>query len=191
MNGRRVRDTNKLFLVKLVGVHLRKIGDISYCLNLRICILNNNFLTKIDSLATCRQLIKLDLHSNQVIFFISCNWLCLIHIHTFVFKLIVFWIPVYNTNTIYGFWLPFFLRCSPALWMCPGAGKTWTSLVCSPWWLTITSQLIKMSPEKKKVTKSQQIVFLEILKWMKRCLKSQFYLNHNHLPINNLNKFKL
>jgi hypothetical protein len=73
MNGRRVRDTNKLFLVKLVGVHLRKIGDISYCLNLRICILNNNFLTKIDSLATCRQLIKLDLHSNQVIFFISCN----------------------------------------------------------------------------------------------------------------------
>ncbi|CAC5373033.1 Leucine-rich repeat and IQ domain-containing protein 3 [Mytilus coruscus] len=66
LNGRRVKDTNKIYLVKLVGVHMRKIGDISYCINLRICILHNNFLTKIDGLATCRQLIKLDLHSNQL-----------------------------------------------------------------------------------------------------------------------------
>ena len=64
--GRRIKDVTQLKLVRLCGVHLRKIGDLSYCINLRICILNNNFLTKIDGLDSCRQLVKLDLHSNQV-----------------------------------------------------------------------------------------------------------------------------
>lgn len=66
LDGRYVKDVSQLLLVRLAGVHLRKIGDITYCINLRICILNNNFLTKIDGLAACRHLIKLDLHSNQV-----------------------------------------------------------------------------------------------------------------------------
>lgn len=68
LDGRYVKDVTQLLLVRLCGVHLRKIGDLTYCINLRICILNNNFLTKIDGLAACRHLIKLDLHSNQVIY---------------------------------------------------------------------------------------------------------------------------
>lgn len=64
--GRKVKDVSHLLLVRLNGVHLRKIGDLNYCINLRICMLSNNFLTKIDGLASCRQLLKLDLHSNQV-----------------------------------------------------------------------------------------------------------------------------
>lgn len=86
-NGRKVRELGQLHLVKLVGVHLRKIGDIAYCVNLRICILNNNFLTKIDDLASCRQLVKLDLHSNQissipgVAFWSGMRKLKIIHLH--------------------------------------------------------------------------------------------------------------
>lgn len=64
--GRYVKDISQLNYVRLCGVHLRKVGDLNYCINLRICMLNNNFLTKIDGLASCRQLIKLDLHSNQL-----------------------------------------------------------------------------------------------------------------------------
>ena len=66
LNGKYIKDVSQLRLVKLCGVHLRKIGDMNYCINLKICILNNNFLTKIDGLAACRQLVKLDLHGNQV-----------------------------------------------------------------------------------------------------------------------------
>lgn len=65
-NGRSAKELYQLHLIKLVGVHLRKIGEICLCNNLRILILNNNFLTRIDDLQTCRQLVKLDLHSNQV-----------------------------------------------------------------------------------------------------------------------------
>ena len=53
-------------LVRLRGVHLRVLGDIGTCTRLTICLLSNNFITKIDSLMACRHLIKLDLHSNQV-----------------------------------------------------------------------------------------------------------------------------
>ncbi|KAK3088682.1 hypothetical protein FSP39_022332 [Pinctada imbricata] len=65
-NGRNVKEVGKLKLIKLCGVHLRKVGDIAFCYNLQICILNNNFLTKIDGLMTCHQLVRLDLHSNQL-----------------------------------------------------------------------------------------------------------------------------
>ena len=62
----KARNIKALHLVKLDGVHLRKIGDISYCVNLKICILSNNCLQKIDGLVSCRQLVKLDVHGNQV-----------------------------------------------------------------------------------------------------------------------------
>ncbi|XP_041368194.1 uncharacterized protein LOC121382712 [Gigantopelta aegis] len=62
----RVKNIKSLSLVKLDGVHVRKIGDISYCINLKICILSNNFLQKIDGLVSCRQLVKLDVHGNQL-----------------------------------------------------------------------------------------------------------------------------
>ena len=69
LNGKYIKDISQLQLIKLCGVHLRKIGDMNYCINLKICILSNNFITKIDGLATCRQLVKLDLHGNQVKFY--------------------------------------------------------------------------------------------------------------------------
>ncbi|KAK6196198.1 hypothetical protein SNE40_001468 [Patella caerulea] len=63
---RKCKDLNKLQFIKLTGLHLRKPGDLSYCVNVTICILHNNFLTKIDGLGACRHLIKLDLHGNQL-----------------------------------------------------------------------------------------------------------------------------
>lgn len=67
-NDYKYKDVSHLKLIKLCGVHLRKVGEISSCLYLRICIINNNFLTKIDGLMSCHHLVKLDVHSNQVLF---------------------------------------------------------------------------------------------------------------------------
>ncbi|GFS23191.1 leucine-rich repeat and IQ domain-containing protein 3 [Elysia marginata] len=60
------KDITDFQLIRLRGVHLRVLGDIGACTNLTICLLSNNFITKIDSLIACRQMIKLDLHSNQL-----------------------------------------------------------------------------------------------------------------------------
>lgn len=60
------KDITDFQLVRLRGLHLRVLGDIGACTRLSICLLSNNFITKIDSLIACRQLIKLDLHSNQL-----------------------------------------------------------------------------------------------------------------------------
>ncbi|KAK7095264.1 leucine-rich repeat and IQ domain-containing protein 3-like isoform X2 [Littorina saxatilis] len=60
------KDLSKMFVVRLTGLHLRKLGDIPLCSSLQICILANNFLTKIDALSSCQQLVKLDLHGNQL-----------------------------------------------------------------------------------------------------------------------------
>lgn len=65
-NDYKYKDVSHLKLIKLCGVHLRKVGEISSCLYLRICIINNNFLTKIDGLMSCHHLVKLDVHSNQL-----------------------------------------------------------------------------------------------------------------------------
>lgn len=62
------KSIKQIFLVKLDGVHMQKLGDISLCTNLQICILANNFLTNVDALARCYHLVKLDLHGNQVRF---------------------------------------------------------------------------------------------------------------------------
>ncbi|XP_033098701.1 uncharacterized protein LOC117102517 [Anneissia japonica] len=53
-------------LVQLRSVHLRDVGQIYLCANLTICSLANNYITKIDSLAYCQALIKLDVSSNQI-----------------------------------------------------------------------------------------------------------------------------
>ena len=60
------KEVTKIFLVRLVGVHLRALGDIPLCHSLQICLLANNFLTRVDALSSCQQLVKLDLHGNQV-----------------------------------------------------------------------------------------------------------------------------
>ncbi|XP_006816860.1 leucine-rich repeat and IQ domain-containing protein 3-like, partial [Saccoglossus kowalevskii] len=53
-------------MVRLVGVHLRDIGCIYTCKRLRICILHSNYINKFDALIACPELVKLDLHSNQI-----------------------------------------------------------------------------------------------------------------------------
>ncbi|XP_074661836.1 uncharacterized protein LOC141914513 [Tubulanus polymorphus] len=63
-----IRDIHYIRYVQLDGVHLRHLGDISVCMRLRICDLSNNYITRFDALGTCRQLIKLDLHGNQIAF---------------------------------------------------------------------------------------------------------------------------
>ncbi|XP_071948102.1 uncharacterized protein [Antedon mediterranea] len=53
-------------VIKLVGVHLRDVGQIHLCERLTICSLANNYITSIDCLAYCKALVKLDVHSNQI-----------------------------------------------------------------------------------------------------------------------------
>ena len=59
-------DVGDLLLLKLPHARLRGVGDIGLCTNLQICILHNNYITRFDALAPCTQLVRLDLHSNQV-----------------------------------------------------------------------------------------------------------------------------
>ncbi len=56
-------------MVWLPKARLRNVGDIGYCSHLQICDLSNNYLINVDALTGCKQLIYLDLHSNQVV----CN----------------------------------------------------------------------------------------------------------------------
>ncbi|KAL5011315.1 hypothetical protein ScPMuIL_009866 [Solemya velum] len=83
----KVKHAAKLLLVKLPGAHMRDIGAIGACTNLQICILSNNFLTKIDGLASCQQLVKLDLHGNQltsvpgIAFWSGMRRLKVLHLH--------------------------------------------------------------------------------------------------------------
>ena len=65
-NQKKNRDLNQVFLIKLTHSHVRGLGDIGMCNNLTICILSNNYLTRFDALQNCVNLMKLDLHSNQV-----------------------------------------------------------------------------------------------------------------------------
>ncbi len=62
------KDLLQISNVILPYSHIRMLGDIGLCSNLTICILNNNFIPEIDSLASCKGLQKLDVHSNQVFF---------------------------------------------------------------------------------------------------------------------------
>lgn len=56
-----------IFVLSLAKLQLNSIGDIGQFKYIQICDLSSNFIENIDSLITnCRQLIKLDLHSNRV-----------------------------------------------------------------------------------------------------------------------------
>ena len=46
--------------------HMKSLGDISMFSRIVILTLDHNYLESIDELVNCRQLIKLDIHSNQV-----------------------------------------------------------------------------------------------------------------------------
>ncbi|XP_005095281.1 uncharacterized protein LOC101845313 [Aplysia californica] len=87
LNPKSKVDVDDIKLVRLDGVHLRVLGDIGACTRLTICLLANNYLTKIDALVACRHLIKLDLHSNQLsslpapVFWSSLRKLQSLHLH--------------------------------------------------------------------------------------------------------------
>ncbi|BFZ20135.1 hypothetical protein BsWGS_23174 [Bradybaena similaris] len=53
-------------LLQLCNIHLRKMANMEMCTSLTICLLGNNFLTKIDGLFCCKHLARLDVHSNQL-----------------------------------------------------------------------------------------------------------------------------
>ena len=63
---RKDKDLSSVFLMRLSCSHLKSVGDIGLCQNLTICILNNNYIKRIEPLVSCLFLMKLDLHSNQV-----------------------------------------------------------------------------------------------------------------------------
>lgn len=71
------KDLSRVRLVKLDHVRLRNIGDLGMCFRLSICILSNNYIAHFEGLAPCVNLIKLDLHSNQVRCSLSVLFSCL------------------------------------------------------------------------------------------------------------------
>ncbi|XP_078418010.1 leucine-rich repeat and IQ domain-containing protein 3 [Cetorhinus maximus] len=56
----------KIVVVNLSGHYLKNLGNLSNCSALKICILPRNYITKIDALSSCPNLIKLDLHGNHI-----------------------------------------------------------------------------------------------------------------------------
>ena len=55
--------------------HMKILGDIPAFSRIVILILDNNYLENIDDLISCRELIKLDIHSNQVTLYKIKCWL--------------------------------------------------------------------------------------------------------------------
>ena len=53
-------------LLRMSGMKLMDLGEVGACSRLRVCIMPGNYLTRFDILANCPELVKLDLHSNQV-----------------------------------------------------------------------------------------------------------------------------
>lgn len=64
VNAKEVENVRFLPLNRL---HVRHLDGLGACRNLTVLLLANNFIAKIDALAPCSQLLKLDLHGNQVI----------------------------------------------------------------------------------------------------------------------------
>ncbi|XP_039270532.2 uncharacterized protein LOC120345171 [Styela clava] len=60
------RSLREIEYLQLSFMHIRTLGHIQSCRHLRVCILNNNYLTRFSALANCPELIRLDLHSNQI-----------------------------------------------------------------------------------------------------------------------------
>ncbi|KAM4642176.1 leucine-rich repeat and IQ domain-containing protein 3 [Discoglossus pictus] len=61
--------TNKLKELVLINANrllLNEVSIIQRCTSLTVCILSNNFITNIDALQGCCNIIKLDLHGNQI-----------------------------------------------------------------------------------------------------------------------------
>nr|BAC39958.1 unnamed protein product [Mus musculus] len=61
-----IEDQKDFVFVKYSGLHLKSMENLQTCISLRVCIFSNNFLTDIQPLQSCKKLIKLDLHGNQI-----------------------------------------------------------------------------------------------------------------------------
>ncbi|XP_069498012.1 leucine-rich repeat and IQ domain-containing protein 3 [Ambystoma mexicanum] len=61
-----VEELQDLVLVQLSKLFLKDVDYLQYCTAIQICILANNYITGISALRACTQLIKLDLHGNQI-----------------------------------------------------------------------------------------------------------------------------
>lgn len=59
-------DLEDVSYLNMSRIHLHTVKSIDLCVRLKICVLHSNYLTSFDALATCRELVLLDLHSNQV-----------------------------------------------------------------------------------------------------------------------------
>uniref|UniRef100_A0A4W4FUL8 Leucine-rich repeats and IQ motif containing 3 n=1 Tax=Electrophorus electricus TaxID=8005 RepID=A0A4W4FUL8_ELEEL len=71
-------DLQEVVLVTLSSLMLKSLDQLGGCKALRICILADNFLTRIDPLVECVHLVKLDLRGNQVgMFCVLCQIVCL------------------------------------------------------------------------------------------------------------------
>ncbi|XP_067268826.1 leucine-rich repeat and IQ domain-containing protein 3 [Pseudorasbora parva] len=61
------KDLEDILMVRLSSLLLKSLEQIGSCRALRICILADNFLTRIGALMACTHLVKLDLKGNQIV----------------------------------------------------------------------------------------------------------------------------
>ncbi|XP_051509948.1 leucine-rich repeat and IQ domain-containing protein 3-like [Myxocyprinus asiaticus] len=60
-------DLQDIVMVTLSNLLLKNLDQIESCRTLRICLLADNFLTRIEALMECTRLVKLDLKGNQIV----------------------------------------------------------------------------------------------------------------------------
>ncbi|XP_038601739.1 leucine-rich repeat and IQ domain-containing protein 3 [Tachyglossus aculeatus] len=66
INQNQVNDLKELLFIKFSGLHLRSVENLQCCISLKVCILSNNYIKNMDAFEFCFQLVKLDLHGNQM-----------------------------------------------------------------------------------------------------------------------------
>ena len=59
-------DLGEINYLNMSGICLHTVKTIDLCTRLRICVLHSNYISTFDSLASCRELVYMDLHNNQV-----------------------------------------------------------------------------------------------------------------------------
>ncbi|XP_056585814.1 leucine-rich repeat and IQ domain-containing protein 3 isoform X2 [Triplophysa dalaica] len=67
LEGQKGRSLQDIVMVKLSRLLLKNLDQIGSCRSLRICILADNFLTRIEAVMECACLVKLDLKGNQIV----------------------------------------------------------------------------------------------------------------------------
>lgn len=63
-------DLQQVVMVNLSCLLLKNLDNVGSCRSLSVCILAENFISKIDALITCVHIVKLDLKGNQVLFYV-------------------------------------------------------------------------------------------------------------------------